>query len=142
MQRSNPWQSYRNVATQTASPGQLVLMLYEGAIRFIEQGLKGFSYDDPLEFNLTVHNNVQRAQAIVREMNASLDMEKGGEVAANFRKLYAYLDRRLNEGNVRKQKEPLEEAAMRLRVLRDSWAEMLRQNRGESNTAELNLQAA
>src|SRR5579863_10436889 len=112
MQRSNPWQSYRNVATQTASPGQLVLMLYEGAIRFIEQGLKGFSYDDPLEFNLTVHNNVQRAQAIVREMNASLDMEKGGEVAANFRKLYAYLDRRLNEGNVRKQKEPLEEAAM------------------------------
>ncbi len=141
MQRTNPWQSYRSVATQTASPGQLVLMLYEGAIRFTEQGLSGFRFDDPLEFNQTVNNNVQRAQAIVRELNANLDMEKGGEVAANFRRLYTYLDRRLNEGNIRKQKEPLEEVTMRLRVLRDSWAEMLRQ-RCEGTAPGVNLQAA
>ena len=141
MQRNNPWQSYRNVATQTASPGQLVLMLYEGAIRFTEQGLSGFSHDDPLEFNQTINNNVQRAQAIIREMNVNLDMEKGGDVAQNFRRLYDYLDRRLNEGNVRKHKEPLEEVVSRLRVLRDSWAEMLQQTRGGS-AAEPSLQAA
>jgi flagellar protein FliS len=143
MQRNNPWQSYRKVATQTASPGQLVLMLYEGAIRFSEQALTGFEHrEDPLAFNQTINNNIHRAQAIIMELNAVLNMRKGGEVAANFRRLYLYMDRRLREANIRKQREPIEEVIMRLRVLRDSWAEMLQQtpqgvnqNQGELQTA-------
>ncbi|HXD01243.1 MAG TPA: flagellar export chaperone FliS [Verrucomicrobiae bacterium] len=143
MQRNNPWQSYRKVATQTASPGQLVLMLYEGAIRFSEQALAGFEHrGDPLAFNLTINNNIHRAQAIIMELNAVLNMRGGGEVAANFRRLYLYMDRRLREANIRKQKEPIEEVIMRLRVIRDSWAEMLQQrpqgvnqNQGELQTA-------
>ena len=71
MQRSQPWNSYKKIATQTASPGQLVLMLYDGAIRFLEKSLAGFQFDDPLEFCTTVHNNLQRAQAIINEMNRS-----------------------------------------------------------------------
>jgi flagellar protein FliS len=143
MQRNNPWQSYRKVATQTASPGQLVLMLYEGAIRFLEKSLTGFVHEDPLEFNLTVNNNVLRAQAIISEMNGVLNMEAGGEISANFRRLYDYLNRRLQEANVKKQKEPIEEVLMRLRVLRDSWAEML-QRKHENGDAvpEASLQAA
>jgi flagellar protein FliS len=142
MQRKNPWQSYRKVATQTASPGQLVLMLYEGAIRFSEQALAGFEHrEDPLAFNLTINNNIHRAQAIIMELNAVLNMRSGGEVAANFRRLYLYMDRRLREANIRKQREPIEEVIMRLRVIRDSWAEMLQQgqavnqNQGELQTA-------
>jgi flagellar protein FliS len=143
MQRNNPWQSYRKVATQTASPGQLVLMLYEGAIRFSEQALAGFeNRGDPLAFNLTINNNIHRAQAIIMELNAVLNMRRGGEVAANFRRLYLYMDRRLREANIRKQREPIEEVIMRLRVIRDSWAEMLQQapqdvsqNQGELQTA-------
>jgi flagellar protein FliS len=143
MQRNNPWQSYRKVATQTASPGQLVLMLYEGAIRFSEQALTGFEHrGDPLAFNQTINNNIHRAQAIIMELNAVLNMRRGGEVAANFRRLYLYMDRRLREANIRKQREPIEEVIMRLRVLRDSWAEMLHQapqgvnqNQGELQTA-------
>jgi flagellar protein FliS len=142
MQRKNPWQSYRKVATQTASPGQLVLMLYEGAIRFSEQALAGFEHrGDPLAFNLTINNNIHRAQAIIMELNAVLNMRSGGEVAANFRRLYLYMDRRLREANIRKQREPIEEVIMRLRVIRDSWAEMLQQgqavnqNQGELQTA-------
>ena len=135
MLRSNPWQSYRKVATQTASPGQLVLMLYEGAIRFLEQSLAGFDHDDPLEFNLTVNNNIQRAQAIILEMNASLNLEQGGEIAANFRRLYDYFHRRLQEANVRKQREPIQEVISRLRVLRDSWAEMLSKGQGHPDSA-------
>src|SRR5437867_13254576 len=92
-----PWQSYRQVATQTASPGQLVLMLYDGAIRFLEQARAGFSNDDPLEFNQSIHNNILKAQAIINELNASLDTEKGGELAAKLRVLYNYMDRRLHE---------------------------------------------
>src|ERR1700761_4608028 len=97
--RNNPWQSYRKVATQTATPGQLVLMLYEGAISFLEKGLVGFSYTDPLEFNQTISNNILRAQAIIFEMNARLDMKQGGDVAENFRRLYVYFHRRLQEAN-------------------------------------------
>ena len=138
---NNPWQSYRKVATQTASPAQLVLMLYEGAISFIEKSLEGFNHTDPLAFNLTINNNVLRAQAIIHELNARLDMANGGEISENFRRLYNYLHRRLQEANLKKKREPIEEVLMRLRVLRDSWAEMLRQN--HSVPAEsLNLQAA
>ena len=125
MQRNNPWQSYRKVATQTATPGQLVLMLYEGAIRFLEKSLDGFNQADLIEFNQTVNNNILRAQAIINELNGVLDMDGGGEISANFRRLYDYFNRRLQEANVKKQKEPIEEILMRLRVLRDSWAQML-----------------
>jgi flagellar protein FliS len=126
MSRNKPWESYRKVATQTATPGQLVLMLYDGALRFLEQALAGFAYDDPLMFNQTINNNILRAQAIIHEMNATLNMEAGGEVSANFRRLYNYLYRRLTVANRTKQREPIEETISRLRVLRDSWAEMLR----------------
>ena len=60
MNFANPWKSYRQVATQTASPGQLVLMLYEGAIRFLERARLGFAQEDPAEFNLTINNNGYR----------------------------------------------------------------------------------
>jgi flagellar protein FliS len=125
--RNNPWQSYRKVATQTATPGQLVLMLYEGAIGFLERGLAGFELSDPLEFNQTINNNIVRAQAIIQEINTRLDMERGGEVATNFRRLYDYLYRRLYEANARKHREPVVEVIGHLRVLRDSWSEMLHQ---------------
>lgn len=143
MQRNNPWQSYRKVATQTASPGQLVLMLYEGAIRFSEQALAGFEHKaDPLAFNQTIHNNIQRAQAIVMELNAVLNLPRGGEVAANLRRLYLYLNRRLREANMRKQREPIEEVIVRLRVLRDSWAEMLQKGPQPTDRDQKELQTA
>jgi flagellar protein FliS len=127
LQRNQPWQSYRKIATETATPGQLVLMLYEGAIGFLERSLAGFNHSDPLEFNRTVSNGILRAQAIIRELNATLDMEQGGEISANFRRLYNYFNRRLQEANVRKRSEAVEEVIKLLRVLRDSWAEMLQQ---------------
>lgn len=121
----NPWQSYQKVSTHTASPGRLVLMLYEGAIRFLERALEGFQLEDPLEFNLTIHNNVQRAQQILDELNQSLDLQNGGDLATTLRGLYLYLDGRLTESNMRKQPAGIEETLMRLRVLRDAWSEML-----------------
>ena len=123
--RNSPWQSYRKVAVQTASPGQLVLMLYDGAIGFMEKALTGFNAQDPAEFNQTISNNIIRAQAIFREMNARLDMERGGEISANFRRLYIYFNHRLQHANFKKEKEPIEEVLVHVRGIRDSWAEML-----------------
>ena len=144
LQRNNPWQSYRKVAIQTASPGHLVLMLYDGAIRFLERGLTGFDYQDPAQFNQTISNNIIRAQAIIREMNARLDMEQGGEISENFRRLYNYFNRRLQQANFKKKKEPIEEVLGHLGEIRDSWAEMLSQGRAndEATSATAELQPA
>ena len=128
--RANPWQSYRQVVTQTASPGQLVLMLYDGALRFLGQALVGFTKDDPLEFNLTINENVQRAQAILQELNRTLNMEEGGQFSATLRLLYDYLDRRLQESNVHKTEEGIHEVLRRVTILRDAWAEMLAKSAG------------
>jgi flagellar protein FliS len=125
MSRTNPWQSYRRIAAQTATPGHLILMLYEGALRFLEQARLGFKEEDPLLLNQTVSNNIQRAQAIIQELNYSLDMERGGEFADKMRGLYNYFDRRLQESNLRKQADGLDEVTRRLTVLRDAWAGML-----------------
>lgn len=100
-------------------------MLYEGAIRFLDLAREGFKHDDPLEFNQTINNNVIKAQKIIQELNYALDMERGGECASNFRRLYDYLDRRLQEANHRKQQDGIVEVIGRLTVLRDAWAEML-----------------
>jgi flagellar protein FliS len=125
MTRRNTWESYRQIATQTASPNQLVLMLYDGAIRFLERARLGFLEEDPLEYNRTVNNNVLRAQDIINELNRSLDMSKGGEFSSNMRRLYTYLDRRLQESNERKDEKAIKEVINRVTVLRDAWAQML-----------------
>ncbi len=118
-------QSYRQVATQTAPPGQLVLMLYDGAIRFLERALTGFSHTDPGEFHMTINNNLQRARAIILELNRCLDRERGGEIAATLNALYDYFDRRLQESNRQKRPEGIHEVLHRLTVLREAWATML-----------------
>jgi flagellar protein FliS len=131
MRRPNSWDSYRQIATQTASPNQLVLMLYEGAIRFLERARMGFVAEDPLEYHQTVNNNILRAQAIINELNRCLDMAKGGEFSINMRRLYNYFDRRLQESNQRKDEEGIKEVIGRITVLRDAWAEMLKKQAGE-----------
>ena len=126
MQAANPWKSYRQIATQTAPPGQLVLMLYDGAIRALESALPGFEVEDPAQANMTIHNNLQRAQDIIRELNMSLNLEQGGEFASTLRKLYDYFENRLWESNLKKHCGGVEEVIRHLKILREAWAMMLR----------------
>lgn len=118
--------SYRQVAAQTASPGQVVVMLYEAAINSLERAMAGFEKDDPVEVNMTIHNNVTRAQDIIGELNSSLNFAAGGDFAPTMRRLYDYMDDRLSESNLRKDPAGVREVANRLTVLRDAWAEALR----------------
>jgi len=123
----NVAQSYRRIATETASPAQQVAMLFDGAIKFLERALLGFGSEDPLEFNLTIHNNIQRAQAIIHELNFALDLEAGGDLAATLRRLYLYFDWRLDQSNRLKSSEGVKEILTRLTTLRDAWDKMLHQ---------------
>ena len=133
--------AYRQVATQTASPGQQVLMLYDGAIGFLERALTGFQQEDPLEHNQTIHNNIVRAQAIVQELNFALNMEAGGEMSSTLQRLYQYFDRRLHESNLTKQPGGVKEVIQRLTVLRDAWAQMLHQESSSGSTMALSAEA-
>ena len=125
----NPWKSYHQTATLTAPPGQVILMLYDGALRFLDRALTGFGYTDPGELNMAVNNNLQRARDIIRELNCALDMERGGELAMTLHRLYDYFDARLHSSNIKKQRNGVEEVVRHLTVLRDAWSTMLR---GES----------
>jgi flagellar protein FliS len=125
MNAATSWKSYRQIATQTAPPGQLVLMLFDGALHSLERALAGFDYSDPREKNQTVHNNLQRAVNIIRQLNNSLNIEAGGKLAETLRNLYHYFDRRIVESNFRKQREGVDEVLVHLKKLRDAWAAML-----------------
>lgn len=133
MYRPNKYQAYQAGTVLTASPAQLVLLLFDGALKFLNIALEGFKNEDPLEFNLTIHQNLQKAQAIVRELKACLDLEKGPEFAEKMTALYDYFDRRLQEANLKKEKGPLEEVIRHVGVLRDAWKEMMqKQNAAEA----------
>jgi len=121
----NPLNSYRQIAAQTAPPGQLVLMLYDDAIRFSERALSGFASSDPGERNMTINNNLLRATDIVRELNFCLNTDAGGQLAQTLRDLYDYMERRLLESNFKKNRAGVDEVVTHLKELRDAWAAML-----------------
>lgn len=132
MSYQRPWNSYRQISAHTASPGQLVLMLYDGAIRFLEKSLSGFDMDDPVDYNQTINNNLLRAQSIISELSSTLNMDQGGQLAHTLRRLYSYMDDRLTESNLRKTPEGIRDTISRLTVLRDAWQEMLQRRTVES----------
>jgi len=132
-----PWNSYRQVSLQTAAPGQLILMLFEGAIRSLDRAESGFGIDDPAEANQTIHNNIQRTQEILHELNMALDFENGGELAKTLRALYEYMDRRLLESNTSKTTAGVVEARKHLTVLREAWAQMLQGQPGTTPTRSM-----
>jgi flagellar protein FliS len=125
MQPENPWKAYQQITTMTAPRGQLVLMLFEGALLALERSLAGFSSSDPAEANMTIHNNLQRAQKIIQALNGALNMNEGGEIARTLRRLYNYFSRQIRESNIRKQPTGVQEVIRHLTVLRDAWATML-----------------
>ena len=136
MHVNNPWKSYRQIATQTAPPGQLVLMLFDGALLSLERALLGFNCEDIAERNAAIHNNVQRAVDIIRELSSSLDLGAGGHLADTLRNLYAFFERRLLESNVKKSRKGIDEVAPMLKQLRDAWFKMLNGETASTPAAE------
>jgi len=118
--------TYRANAVLTASPGQLVLMLYDGALKAMGLARDAFeqSEDDPRRIE-TINHQLQKAQAILAELQNGLNLEAGGEFAKTLYRLYDYHNRRLFEANLKKQVAPVIEIEDLVRQLRDAWAEML-----------------
>jgi len=125
--------TYRATAVLTASPGQLVLMLYDGALKALALAREAFARpaDDPARIEV-IHTQLLKAQAIINELHDGLNLEAGGEFARTLQRLYDYYNRRLFEGNIQKQVEPVVEVEGFVRELRDAWAEMLSKHDGSS----------
>ena len=121
MNASTTASTYRNQQIMTASPEDLTLMLYNGAIRFVSESIGCLQAG-----NLAKSNAANlRAQDIVREFMATLDMQY--EMSHNLFKLYEYIEYRLIQGNIHKDPAQLEEARGMLAELRDTWVDAMKQ---------------
>jgi flagellar secretion chaperone FliS len=109
-------QAYRDSAILTAPPERLVVMLYDGANRFLIQGATAMRSGD-----LTLANDrLRRAEAILQELRATLDMS-AGEVATNLEAIYSFCQRLLLEARLKQDASKIEHVAKMLRELRDAW---------------------
>ncbi len=114
---------YLRTQIQTASREQLVLMLFDGALRFCEQGKKALEQGD-LEPG---HVALTRAQEVVMELLYGVDRDKGGELADNLVRLYGYMLTCLVEANMRRNMSKVDEVKKILNELRDGWLQSMNQ---------------
>lgn len=119
--------SYKSTAITTATPGQLVLMLFDGALRFMAAAKRGFDEENIATRIETIHNNLMKAQNILRELQYSLDMKTGGEFANRMFALYDFMARQLQDANLKKETQPIDVVERLLSEIRESWAQMLDQ---------------
>ena len=122
MSLPNKYEQYNNNKIMTASPAELTLMLYEGAIKFCNIAIMGIEQKDISK----THTNIVKTEKIVDYLRATLNMKYS--VAQEFENIYVYLGRRLVEANLKKDKEILEEVCEHLRSVRDTWKEVMRLN--------------
>jgi flagellar protein FliS len=108
---------YLETAVETASPARLIVMLYDGAIRFINEAAYAMQQRD----YETQNAKLQRAQKILAELISSLDFDKGGEIAENLFRLYTYMYNQLVEANINDDRERLEHVVHLLSELRKAW---------------------
>jgi flagellar protein FliS len=117
--------SYRAAAIATATPAQLILMLFDGALRSMAIALNNFQEPDVIKRNEQIHNKLVNAHDIILELQTSLDLKQPGDFPRRMWALYAFMMSQLREANMRKDPEPIRIVERLLRKIRDAWAEML-----------------
>jgi flagellar protein FliS len=121
----NTVRKYQELSVTTASPMQLIIMLYDECIRALDKAESGFAIgDDPSLRNETIGNNILHAQDVITELAVSLDMEKGGEIAINLQRLYDFMVNHLARANVSKDIQSLREVRTMMADLRETWQEI------------------
>lgn len=110
---------YNNSKILTASPAELTLMLYEGAIKFCNIAIMAIEKKDIQK----AHNNIIKVENIVNYLQSTLDMRY--PVAQEFDRIYVYLQQRLTQANMKKDPEILKEICEHLRSVRDTWKEVM-----------------
>ncbi len=118
--------SYQQTDVYTASPMQLVIMLYDECLRSLEKAERAFNIDGPQRIE-EVGNNLLHAQDAITELAISLDMEKGGEIAHNLHRLYDFMIHHLSQANIEKSVKPIKDVQKMMADLREAWVEVSKQ---------------
>ena len=119
----NPQDAYANYTRNkimTATPAELTLMLYEGAIKFCNIAIVAIEQKDRAK----MFNNILKVEDIITEFQVTLNFDY--PVANDFNNVYNYLQKRLREANMTQDKEILEEVNTHLRTMRDTWKEVMK----------------
>ncbi|MFA5479038.1 MAG: flagellar export chaperone FliS [Candidatus Muiribacteriota bacterium] len=124
-------ENYRKNQVATATEGQLILMLYDGALRFLTRAKTAIDEKNTPES----HNYITKARRIILELMVSLDMEKGGEISKNLNSLYFFINQELIKANIKKDKEILDECFGLIKELRETWKEVIEKNKKENTVS-------
>jgi flagellar secretion chaperone FliS len=117
---ATPTAAYRQQSVLTATPGQLVVMLYDGCLRFLHQAAHAMRDGDRLRSG----DRLRRAEAIIGELMITLDHEQGGEIADRLQAIYVFARRQLIDARREQDADMLDTVAGLLAELRDSWAQI------------------
>jgi flagellar protein FliS len=120
---------YKQTSVQSASKEKILLMLYEGAIRFVKQALIAIDQKNIADRGM----NIGRAYDVVMELNNSLNHEVGGEIAKNLEQLYMFITEQFTKSNATGQRKPLEDALKVLETLYSGWVEAVEKLKREEN---------
>lgn len=118
---SNPYQKYKHTSIQSASKEKLLLMMYEGAIKFTKLAIKAADEKKVAERC----ESLGRAFDIVLELNNTLDHKVGGEVAAQLEQLYMFITEQYTKANITGSSEPLKSALKVLENLYEGWVQAI-----------------
>lgn len=132
----NPYlKQYQKNQLETATPEKILIMLYDGAIQFLNIAKNEMLSEKTPKDIQKIHNNITGAQKIIAEFQNTLNMEIGGEMAQNLYDLYTYLYNRLIDANIKKDTTILDEVLTHLRELRETWQKAIEIANRERNAS-------
>ncbi len=118
--------AYKETSVKTASPGSLILMLYTEGIKEINLAISKMRVPKIPEKDIeAINNHIIKAQEIITELRAALDMDIGGEIAANLLSIYSYFNQQLLTANLKKDYKPLLDVSSMMQELYDVWKQIL-----------------
>ena len=125
MAYNQAYNAYKTTNVKTASQGRVVVILYEEAVRQLSSASSMYDADKKLPVkNIEKFGNaILKAQEIITELQVSLDMEKGGEIASNLMALYIFFNKQLTEANIKKDKDVLDSILKMMKDLCESWTQ-------------------
>ena len=136
MAYTNAVSSYKETKVKTASQGQLVIMLYDAAVKSLDKGLELLALESGEKINPgnieNISSAILKAQEIITELTVSLDFEQGGEIARNLFSLYIWFNKELLEANITKDIHRITAIRNQLNELRSAWAEIVAKGSPES----------
>ncbi len=140
----NPLTAYRETRVKTASPGQLIVMLYDEAVKQCDIALEIFAKDlkKHPQYIEGAHKALSKVQDIITELTAALDFESGGDIAQNLFALYLFFNRELLAANISKDGSKLRSIRDMLVELRGAWASAAAQTSGSGSEARAGVNIA